>query len=158
MCPRCGAQMVQRYDKPTGQRRGWNCKPCANVRAKQLRNADPDKWLDYKLWTTYRIRLADYQRMLEHQGGACAACGVVPEYSHGFGGRAFVIDHDHRCCKGTRRIKRICGKCVRGLLCNQCNIALGMVGDDLDRLTKLADYVKRHQSISSPAPRTTERS
>jgi hypothetical protein len=40
------------------------------------------------------------------------------------------IDHDH-----------ITGK-VRGLLCTQCNIALGMTHDDPGLLTKLAEYLR----------------
>lgn len=146
--------MHQRFE-PIGQRRGWNCKRCARDRAKARRAADPEAWLDAKLWTYYRIRLVDYRRMLEWQGGRCAACGRTPEYGNGFGGKEFVIDHDHRCCPGTRRVKRTCGKCVRGLLCTQCNVALGMVNDDLARLRKLVDYLERHQVISSPAPVTT---
>jgi len=30
------------------------------------------------------------------------------------------VDHDRRCCPGNNT----CGKCVRGLLCPSCNLAL----------------------------------
>lgn len=34
-----------------------------------------------------------------------------------------VIDHAHTCCEG----RRSCGSCIRGMLCNGCNMALGAV-------------------------------
>jgi hypothetical protein len=55
-----------------------------------------------------------YLMMLWNQEGKCP-CGRDLETSH--------IDHDHRCCPG----RTACGKCVRGLLCNRCNLLLGMV-------------------------------
>jgi hypothetical protein len=47
--------------------------------------------------------------MLEAQGGGCALCGGADEY------RALAVDHDHR--TGV----------VRGLLCTQCNLGVGVV-------------------------------
>lgn len=149
-CPRCGAEMIQRYKD--GKRSGWYCRPCANKRAKAYRLSQPEKWMDTKLWTFYRIRLADYQRMLAEQGGRCAACGAhasesvarYPAQSRGFGGNGLVIDHDHRCCgpsSGGR--DKACGKCIRGLLCQGCNVAAGMVDDDPDRLESLAAYLRK---------------
>jgi hypothetical protein len=41
------------------------------------------------------------------------------------------IDHDH--ASGE----------VRGCLCNGCNTALGLLGEDADRIAGLADYIKR---------------
>ncbi len=148
--------MHQRYDKPTGQRRGWNCKPCANVRAKALRVDAPDVYLNNKLWTFYRIRLADFRRMLDEQGGACKVCRRVPAPDrNGIAGTGLCIDHDHTCCPSQRTTGggggRICGRCIRGLLCQQCNVALGMVGDDVERLHQLVAYLESHQSISRPA-------
>lgn len=49
----------------------------------------------------------------------------------------FVVDHDHTCCPG----KRSCGRCVRGLLCNRCNRALGQFGDDIETLRRAVAYL-----------------
>lgn len=61
-----------------------------------------------------------FQAMLEAQGHACAMCGTP------FGDDRVWIDHDHKCCK-PRTPARCCGKCVRGLLCLTCNVAVGYV-------------------------------
>lgn len=47
------------------------------------------------------------------------------------------LDHDHSCCNGQRS----CGKCVRGWLCNTCNSALGLLGEDRNRISGLIDYL-----------------
>jgi hypothetical protein len=39
-------------------------------------------------------------------------------------GQLIHVEHDHACCQ---RKNRSCGKCVRGLLCHTCNIALGHI-------------------------------
>jgi DNA-directed RNA polymerase subunit RPC12/RpoP len=51
----------------------------------------------------YGIKQADYERMLEAQGGVCAICKKPPKKIH------LNVDHDHK----TKRI--------RGLLCPNCN-------------------------------------
>jgi len=48
------------------------------------------------------------------------------------------IDHDHACCSGDKS----CGKCVRGLLCTNCNTALGHAKDDITRLHGLIAYLQ----------------
>lgn len=147
----CGAEKVPRIRH--GKKSGWYCRPCANVRANNYRLNSPDAYLNNKLWTFYRIRLADFRQMLDEQGGCCAACRKQPDpRRNGIAGTGLVIDHDHSCCPGTRMNGgRICGKCVRGLLCQQCNVALGMVNDSTDQLQALIAYVEQHQMNASNA-------
>lgn len=80
------------------------------------------------------ILLEDYEAMLLIQGGRCATCGVVAARQP----TSLHIDHDHSCCPGTFS----CGRCVRGLLCSNCNNTLGRVKDDPSLLRSLAVYVE----------------
>ncbi len=75
----------------------------------------------------YGLEPADYQDILNSQGGLCAVCRGGP---NGPGNRLHV---DH--CHGSNR--------VRGLLCAKCNTATGLLNDDPDRAESLAAYLRR---------------
>lgn len=62
----------------------------------------------------YGLTQDEYNTQLARQGGGCLICGNKP-YK-----KRLAIDHDHACC-GPRRS---CGKCRRGLLCQNCNLKL----------------------------------
>lgn len=62
-----------------------------------------------------------HQRQLEAQGGKCAICGTTKGKWHG--------DHDHN----TGRF--------RGVLCQKCNMGLGMFDDCFERLTAAVRYL-----------------
>jgi hypothetical protein len=47
------------------------------------------------------------------------------------------IDHDHNCCPE----ETTCGKCIRGLLCRDCNLLIGHAKDDLDTLKRAVEYL-----------------
>ncbi|MFG1776622.1 endonuclease domain-containing protein [Micromonospora sp. NPDC049048] len=81
----------------------------------------------------YGLTPETFDQMLAEQGGKCAACGG------GSGRRPFQVDHCHQ----TGR--------VRGLLCGNCNSALGHARDDRDRLRALIQYLDRDQA-AHPAP------
>lgn len=81
----------------------------------------PDKPWAWMLSNRYNITVEDYERLLAEQGGVCAIC-KQPETARRY--RRFSVDHDHSCCPERATS---CGKCVRGLLCHQCNAVLGHI-------------------------------
>lgn len=84
----------------------------------------------------YGLTLERYEQMLADQAGKCAVCGTdEPGGQRG----TWHIDHDHGCCAGGYS----CGRCVRGLLCNNCNVAAGLLGDSPAAAAALADYLLR---------------
>ena len=72
----------------------------------------------------YGITLAQYNAMYEQQAGLCAICQCPPKP-----GEALHLDHDHSNDK------------VRGLLCGDCNRALGHFRDDVDVLYRAIHYL-----------------
>jgi hypothetical protein len=84
----------------------------------------------------YGIEWERYEQMLADQGGVCAICGAPPKGGRTSSSRLHV-DHDHGCCPGTKS----CGECVRGLLCSNCNMAVGLLKDDPKILTAALRYV-----------------
>ncbi|MEO6590308.1 MAG: endonuclease domain-containing protein [Pyrinomonadaceae bacterium] len=84
----------------------------------------------------------EYQSLWDDQGGLCAIClrGEVDVDPRSQRVKKLAIDHDHRCCGQNRS----CARCRRGLLCQQCNQALGKFADDPARLRDAADYVESY--------------
>jgi hypothetical protein len=71
---------------------------------------------------TFGLTLAEYEAILEAQGGGCAICGEVPDE-----GKSFHVDH--------------LSDRVRGILCVRCNNALGQMKEQVELLLRAADYV-----------------
>jgi hypothetical protein len=76
----------------------------------------------------YGLTPEEWQEMWDRQGGKCGSCD--DPLRTGAGGCA--VDHNHETGK------------VRELLCIQCNVGLGFYRDDLERLKKAAQYLRRH--------------
>lgn len=83
----------------------------------------------------YNVTAEQYEQLLRSQHGVCAICKQTCST-----GRLLAIDHDHRCCTG----KHTCGKCLRGLLCLNCNQALGKMKDSPALLFAAIDYILKH--------------
>lgn len=75
----------------------------------------------FKAWCIHHITKVDYIKMLVAQNFCCKICGNTSKSRVKAAPSGLNIDHDHSCCPGSRS----CGKCVRGLLCDSCNITLG---------------------------------
>jgi hypothetical protein len=107
------------------------CQRCAERR----RYTDEQTLTQRRLWRfrnylkEYGLTVEDYFVLLKQQNGRCATCGQLPEKQASKS--RLVVDHDHE--TGY----------VRGLLCDTCNRALGMLGDDLQRLMTACEYLRR---------------
>jgi hypothetical protein len=102
---------------------------------REWRDANPEKVRLYK--TRHRaskhgMTVEQYAEMEMAHGGLCAIC------RRPFPGTP-QIDHDHECCSGSTG----CRKCVRGLLCPQCNTRLAPV-EDAAWLTAASAYLRQH--------------
>jgi hypothetical protein len=81
------------------------------------------------LLKTFGISFADYNKLLHAQNGVCALCGKIDP------GKRLVVDHNHE----TEEI--------RGLLCNRCNMALGVFENCIKDVIKITDYLKADGTV-----------
>lgn len=98
-----------------------------NARPKRRRVSTPETIArDYasKIKRKYGVTKEDFQRMLAEQNGVCAICRETSD-------KSLHIDHNHTTGK------------VRGLLCNGCNLAIGIMKDSPARLISAAQYLVR---------------
>jgi len=83
-----------------------------------------------------------YLDMVRKQNNKCAIC----ERTEPGGTGRWNIDHDRRCCSGSRS----CGQCIRGLLCSRCNAGLGLLGDTHAHLLNALAYLEVHEIVNPP--------
>jgi hypothetical protein len=81
---------------------------------------------DWQLRKRSGITLEEYENVLKDQDNKCAICK-----NDSAGGRGhFHADHDH-----------LSGK-FRGLLCQKCNMALGLIKDDIIIAQNIVSYLE----------------
>jgi len=110
------------------------CKPCMVIKNKEAKKRDPSiyrriEWPS-KIKKAYGITPTDYDTMLNNQKGCCAICGSPSPKSTRT--TKFCIDHKHDSSAK-----------VRGLLCNPCNRAVGLISDNPETATKMAEYLNK---------------
>lgn len=102
------------------------CTVCRSIRHKGYEQTP--KTLEARrarhLVKTYGITPEEWDEMLANQNGACAIC-MTPQTT-----RKLHTDHDHRTGK------------IRGLLCTNCNHAIGALMDDPDLLRSAIQYLE----------------
>lgn len=75
---------------------------------------------DNDLRRNYSISLDDYNSMLAAQNYGCSLCGK----SESENGKKLAVDHWHGCRHQPTDKHKSCGRCIRSLLCNTCNLKL----------------------------------
>lgn len=139
-CNKCNQDKPKSdFYKESGNVRGYRytCKKCelparqkyakhpANVkRATENRR----RWVRKNL---YFFPQELYEKRLAEQGNVCAICGTDSP-----GGRGqFHADHDHKT------------KQPRGVLCHNCNVALGNFQDNPEILRAAIEYLEKHSEV-----------
>lgn len=117
-----------------------DCKPCQLARRRKwvaenpervkelMRNwhhANPKRSKEIADKARYGLEYGEYDRILALQDGRCALCRTDKPGGKG----RFHVDHDHATGK------------VRGLLCHNCNVALGHVNEDPVLIRKMIAYL-----------------
>lgn len=103
------------------------CKDCKNKRRRELHDKENNR--NELLKARFGIDLVKYNEMFVAQNGCCAIC-QKPQSAEK---RNFAVDHDHN----TRAI--------RGLLCENCNRALGQFQDSVEILENAKKYLLKSQ-------------
>lgn len=131
-CSKCGTEKdASEFSvRPSGTLQS-HCKECKNAWAKEYRKTTESKRYkkDYQLQYTYGITLDDFEDMLKAQDNSCAICKNEFNPTDTAYQGAYV-DHCHE--TGV----------VRGLLCHNCNFAIGYMKDNPQRLRAAANYLE----------------
>jgi hypothetical protein len=142
-CPNCGIKRLARGDvvrRSLKQRDEFWCLPCRNrtrvhkptkyvgtreerrrQATKNWRDNNQEKVLNKRYKERYGITFVEYQAMSEKQKNKCLICNVEEK---------LVVDHNHETGK------------IRGLLCNNCNCAIGLLKDDPIILQSAISYLQ----------------
>lgn len=163
-CPSCKKDLPLHEFSPRGNAEGHysSCRPCVAKRNREARasmtpeqreafmarrkDSDARNPLTRKRWNLrvwFNMTFEQYEDMYAEQGGVCAICRQPETAMRDGRVLDLAVDHDHACCpeKG-----RSCGKCIRALLCSNCNNAIGKMQDDPGRLMAAAAYLLRFAS------------
>ena len=125
-CARCEQiKALEAFGRNRATRDGLTtyCRGCHNKVGREAKIRLYGGTREYHLRSRYGITGADFDAMVDAQGGKCAVCDHKPEH----------VDHDHKSGR------------VRGVLCFNCNQALGNVRDDVRVLDGLIRYLGNHR-------------
>lgn len=125
----------------------------ARKAAKAYRAKNPDKVRANNLRLRFGITPKDFQELLVSQGEVCAICREPETLCRNGKPQSLSVDHDHTSGK------------VRGLLCNLCNRAVGLLEYQPKAVAGLLAYVESppplipeiEESRSSLPPKERER-
>lgn len=106
---------------------------CRSCWAKQRRDTPEGK--NQYLQKKYGITLDKAQEILDKQNRGCAVCQSPIDLFKGLWLGGGVVDHDHK------------SGAVRGILCNRCNIAIGMLEDNGERLNNAQYYLSSNKMV-----------
>ncbi len=137
VCKRCNQELpISRFSKSKKNKGGYNvkCTKCVYEHYyKDKRDLIRERQLYYRYKYLYGISKEDYQKLLRDCDNSCNICRSKLENLQG----GLVIDHCHITNK------------LRGLLCQNCNRALGGFKDSPEILQKAIEYLNSSDPAGS---------
>ncbi|KKN92363.1 hypothetical protein LCGC14_0208540 [marine sediment metagenome] len=136
-CIRCDIELTDETKVKSPQPCEGRCNSCKVELAALTKGNAGFKQRDYNLNRNFGITVPEYDAILEAQGGGCWICSKTPLQ----GQRRLAVDHLHSKGEKKRNPRERRGR-IRGLLCGQCNRALGKFKDNIEHLRKAACYLE----------------
>ena len=106
------------------------------LRQKEYYEKHTENYRNNLLKNRFSITIDEYEKILKRQNGLCAIC----------------LQKETRLTRGSKNFKRLCvdhdhiaGK-IRGLLCHDCNLAVGNFKDNPDICIRASQYLIQHTS------------
>ena len=119
---------LSRKDPTLPSSYSYECKDCAVKRTTAYNKKNAYGVRSRYLKRNYGISLEDYELMIGDQNNCCAVCKATE--AGGKVNKRFMIDKSP---SGT----------VRGLLCNSCHTIVKEVGDNLQTLESMIEYLSK---------------
>ena len=124
------------YNKtPEAKAKRWEYEHRPEVAARRKVYINTPKMVTYRrninFKRKYSISLEQYRAMVTKQNSVCSICGLPETRKRENGLTRLAVDH----CHDTNK--------VRGLLCNNCNLAIGYFGDNIDVMASAVSYLRQ---------------
>lgn len=131
-CPKCDTiKLLEEFSRNRRTKNGRNswCKSCIRPAIKDWGRRNRPNLRNTLIKSRYGIDQLEYNAMFTEQKGCCAICKKHQSTL----GKTLSIDHCHATLV------------VRGLLCGNCNRALGYLQDSSELLTAAIAYLSKHR-------------
>ena len=133
-CGECACAWQRVYRKANAEKTRATCRAWyhanaeyAKAQSRAWHEAHPEQQRANRLQRIYGLSATDYAKMLKAQDNGCAICGKTEAEED----KRFAVDHDHETGQ------------VRGLLCGNCNQAIGKLRHDPELLRNAIAYLEK---------------
>jgi len=138
-CKECTRRYAKEsyYARPNKKISGYKYRKSlrgAETRKRYVQTAEY-KFNRWRYWikSEYNLTPEQYDKLLQAQGDACQICGKPETACNQYGLMRLAIDHDHTTGK------------IRGLLCQKCNQAIGLTGENVEILKQIIKYLGQYE-------------
>ena len=126
-CTTCGeTKPPEDFASAGAGKKRKKCKKCLAQQKRDYYKNNPDKAKQRNLMTYYGITSTEFKEMSDAQGGLCGVCQKE---------KPLCVDH----CHTTKK--------VRGLLCHNCNTAIGLLKEDVGIIEKAILFLQEQRDL-----------